>query len=96
MAQTSIGQLLSFWRRDVGAKVYDNHQALLESPNVQAVLIAVPIVWILPQFSSMLFRAESTSWWKNLLQVVKEVRKRRQQVAVAENFRYREDILKRY
>jgi len=86
---------------DVGAKVYDNHQALLESPDVQAVLIAVPIVdtaaILIDAIQSgkhIVVEKPLAASSEEALQIVKEVRQNRQQVAVAENFRYREDILK--
>ena len=78
---------------DVGAKVYDNHQALLESPDVQAVLIAVPIVdtaaILIDAIQSgkhVLVEKPLAASSEEALQIVKEVRQSRQQVAVAENF----------
>jgi predicted dehydrogenase len=86
---------------DVAARVYDTHQALLESPDVQAVLIAVPIVdtaaIVIDAIQSgkhVMVEKPLAASSEEALHIVKEAGKGRQQVAVAENFRYREDILK--
>jgi len=86
---------------DVGARVYDNHQALLESRDVQVVLIAVPIVdtevIVVDAIQSgkhVMMEKPLAASSEEALHIVKEANKSRQQVAVAENFRYREDILK--
>jgi predicted dehydrogenase len=84
-----------------GAKVYDDYRALLDDPNIEAVLIAVPIEFGAKVFTEAIAAGKHVLAEKPIAATVMEgreilrVAKRATGViAIAENFRYREDVIK--
>ena len=90
-----------FTREISGAKVYDDYRALLYRPVVEAVLVAVPIEFGARVFIDAMGAGKHVLAEKPIAATVTEARQILQAskqtsgvIAIAENFRYREDIIK--
>jgi predicted dehydrogenase len=85
----------------VGSRVCDDYQALLGLPDVDAVLIAVPIAQTAAIAAEAIRSGKHVMIEKPLaasadeaVEIVRSARRSGRIVAVAENFRYRDDILR--
>src|SRR5713226_9617593 len=84
-----------------GVKVYDDYRALLDDPEVEAVLTAVPIQVNAPILVDAIRAGKHVMAEKPLAATVAEGREvlrackgTRKVIAVGENFRYREDVIR--
>jgi predicted dehydrogenase len=88
--------------REIGcAKVYDHYQALLDDPEVDAVLTAVPVglnsqvlLDAILAGKHVLAEKPITATLEEGRRILRACRDTAKGVAIAENFRYREDVAK--
>jgi predicted dehydrogenase len=101
LANRTRAKAEQFAREISGAEVYDDYRALLDRPEVEAVLIAVPIEFGAQVFIDAMDAGKHVLAEKPIAATVAEARQILQAskrasgvLAIAENFRYREDVVK--
>ena len=101
LANRSRAKAEQFARETGGPKVYDDYRALLDDTEVEAVLIAVPIQLSAQVEVDAILSGKHVMAEKPIAAIPEEAREvlrackdSRQVIAIAENFRYREDVIK--